>query len=148
MIAVVQRASRASVSVDGERIASIGRGLVVLLGVARGDGAEDVSYLARKTAELRIFEDDGGKMNLSILDVGGEALVISQFTLLADTRKGRRPAFTGSAPPGEAEELYEAYAGELSDRGVPVSTGRFGAMMDVDLVNQGPVTLILNSRSS
>ena len=147
MIAVIQRVSRASVSVEGRLVSSIERGLLVLLGGARGDSGQDAEYLARKIAELRIFEDDQGKMNRSLLEVGGEALVVSQFTLLADCRKGRRPAFTDSAPPEDAERLYESFAEDLASRGVPVSTGRFGAMMDVDLLNQGPVTFIVESRA-
>lgn len=146
MRAVLQRVSRASVRVDGREIASIGRGLLVLLGVAEGDGAADVEYAARKTVEMRIFEDREGKMNLSLLDLGGEALVVSQFTLLADTRKGRRPAFTGAAPPQAAEALYLEFAARVAASGARVATGRFGAMMEVELVNDGPVTIIIDSR--
>ncbi len=146
MKAVIQRVSRASVAVGGERVSAIGRGILVLVGVAAGDAAVDAVWLARKTAELRIFEDGEGKMNLSLVESGGEALVVSQFTLLADCRKGRRPAFTGAAPPGEAEPLYLLYARELEARGVRTGLGVFGAMMDVELVNDGPVTILLDSR--
>jgi D-tyrosyl-tRNA(Tyr) deacylase len=119
--------------------------LVVLLGVAAGDTAEDAQKLARKTAELRIFSDADGRFNLSLLDVGGEALVVSQFTLLADTRKGRRPSFTRAAPPEEAEPLVEAFAAALRETGVEVGMGRFGARMLVEIHNQGPVTILLDS---
>ena len=145
MRAVIQRVSRASVTVAGERLAEIEQGLVVLLGVAEGDTAEDVHRLARKTAELRIFSDADGRFNLSLLDVGGEALVVSQFTLLADTRKGRRPSFTRAAPPEEAEPLVEAFAAALRETGVEVGMGRFGARMLVEIHNQGPVTIVLDS---
>jgi D-tyrosyl-tRNA(Tyr) deacylase len=143
--AVIQRVSGASVTVAGERLAEIGQGLVVLLGVAAGDTAEDAQKLARKTAELRIFSDADGRFNLSLLDVGGEALVVSQFTLLADTRKGRRPSFTRAAPPEEAEPLVEAFAAALRETGVEVGMGRFGARMLVEIHNQGPVTILLDS---
>ncbi len=146
MRAVVQRVSSASVSVGGEAIASIGSGIVVYLGLERDDGPRDLEYLAGKVAGLRIFEDDRGAMNLSVLETGGEALVISQFTLLADCRKGRRPSFTGAMEPGPAEALYASFAHALADRGVPVRTGRFQALMDVESVNQGPVTILLDSR--
>jgi D-tyrosyl-tRNA(Tyr) deacylase len=143
--AVIQRVSRASVTVAGERLAEIGQGLVVLLGVAAGDTVEDAQELARKTAELRIFSDADGRFNLSLLDVGGEALVVSQFTLLSDTRKGRRPSFTRAAPPEEAEPLVEAFAAALRETGVEVGMGRFGARMLVEIHNQGPVTIVLDS---
>ncbi|HXG41803.1 MAG TPA: D-aminoacyl-tRNA deacylase [Dehalococcoidia bacterium] len=146
MKAVLQRVRRASVSVGGETVASIGPGLLVLLGVAQGDGEADARKLARKTAELRIFADDRSKFNLSLLDVGGEALVVSQFTLLADCRKGRRPSFTDAAPPQEAAPLVECYVQALRGLGVPTQTGRFGALMQVELVNDGPVTIVLDSR--
>jgi D-tyrosyl-tRNA(Tyr) deacylase len=119
--------------------------LVVLLGVAAGDTVEDAQELARKTAELRIFSDADGRFNLSLLDVGGEALVVSQFTLLSDTRKGRRPSFTRAAPPEEAEPLVEAFAAALRETGVEVGMGRFGARMLVEIHNQGPVTIVLDS---
>ncbi len=147
MMAVLQRVSGASVTVDGTLVSSIGPGLLVLLGVARGDAPGDVAWLARKTAELRIFEDGDGKMNRSVVEAGGSVLVVSQFTLLADCRKGRRPAFTVAAPPDEAERLYQGFAAELAAAGISTATGRFGAMMDVSLVNDGPVTIILDSRA-
>jgi D-tyrosyl-tRNA(Tyr) deacylase len=143
--AVLQRVTRASVAVAGETVASTGPGLVVLLGVARGDGVEDARHLAKKTAELRIFPDAEGRFNLSLLDVGGEALVVSQFTLLADTRKGRRPSFVGAAPPEEAGPLVDAFAAALASMGVRVATGRFGAKMLVEIHNDGPVTITLDS---
>ena len=124
---------------------AIGCGLAVLLGVARGDAAEDAERLARKTAELRIFPDAAGRFSLSLLDIGGEALVVSQFTLLADTRRGRRPDFTAAAPPEEAEPLVERYVSVLKQMGVPVATGRFGAHMLVEILNDGPVTILLDT---
>ena len=145
MRVVAQRVSRAFVAVDGETVASIGRGLLLLVGAADGDGAEDALHLARKCAELRIFSDLEGKFNLSLLDIGGEALVVSQFTLLADTRRGRRPSFVGAAAPESAEPLVEAFAGAMREAGVPTRTGRFGAKMTVELVNEGPVTIVLDS---
>lgn len=148
MIAVVQRVSRASVRVEGEIRGAIGRGLLILLGVARGDGESEASWLAKKCAELRIFSDSEGKMNLALADVGGAALVVSQFTLLGECVKGRRPSFTGAAPPAEAVPLYEYFVRELRDRSLRVETGVFQAMMEVELLNDGPVTLILDSRSA
>ena len=145
MRALIQRVSRASVTVGGERLAEIGQGLVVLLGVAAGDTAEDAHRLARKTAEMRIFSDAAGRFNLSLLDVGGEALVVSQFTLLADIRRGRRPSFSGAAPPAEAEPLVEAFAAALRETGAEVRMGRFGAHMLVEIHNEGPVTIFLDS---
>jgi D-tyrosyl-tRNA(Tyr) deacylase len=145
MKVVIQRVSRASVSVEGETVASIGRGLLLLLGAAEGDGEEEALRLAVKCAELRIFSDAEGKFNLSLLDVGGEALVVSQFTLLADTRRGRRPSFVGAAAPEAAEPLVEAFAAAMREAGVPTQTGRFGAKMTVELVNDGPVTIVLDS---
>ena len=147
MRVVIQRVSRAAVTVEGEAVAvaSIGRGLLALVGVAQGDGQEEALRLARKCAELRIFADGEGKFNLSLLDVGGEALVVSQFTLLADTRKGRRPSFVAAAAAETAEPLVEAFAGAMREAGVPTQTGRFGAMMTVELVNEGPVTVVLDS---
>ena len=142
---VAQRVSRASVSVDGESVASIGRGLLLLVGVADGDGEEEARRLAAKCVELRVFSDAEGKFNLSLLDVGGEALVVSQFTLLADTRRGRRPSFVGAAPPEVAQPLVEAFAAAMREAGVPTQTGRFGAKMTVELVNEGPVTIVLDS---
>ena len=147
MRVVVQRVSRASVSVDGETVASIGRGLLLLVGVAQGDGGEEARRLAQKCAELRIFSDAEGKFNLSLLDVGGEALVVSQFTLLGDTRRGRRPSFVGAASPEQAEPLVEAFAQAMREAGVPVQTGRFRAKMSVELANEGPVTIVMDSEA-
>jgi D-tyrosyl-tRNA(Tyr) deacylase len=136
--AFVQRVSQASVSVEGEELARIGPGLLVLLGVRRGDGPDEADRIARKLLALRIFEDDEGRMNRSLEDVGGEALCVSQFTLYGDARKGNRPSFVDAAPPEEAERLYERVRQALGARG-----GRFGARMSVALVNDGPVTLLL-----
>jgi len=143
--AVIQRVTEASVSVGDETVGRIGPGLVVLLGVAQGDTATDACRLAEKTAGLRIFSDAEGRFNLSILDTGGEVLVVSQFTLLADSRKGRRPSFTGAAPPEEAEPLVGEYENALRRLGVRVAGGRFGAHMQVEILNDGPVTIILDS---
>jgi D-tyrosyl-tRNA(Tyr) deacylase len=145
MRVVIQRVRQATVTVDGETVASIGRGLLALVGVAQGDGEEEALRLARKCSELRIFADAEGKFNLSLLDVGGEALVVSQFTLLADTRRGRRPSFVAAAAPETAEPLVEAFARAMGEAGVPTQTGRFGAKMAVELVNDGPVTIVLDS---
>ncbi len=146
MRAVLQRVSAAGVTVDGRSVGEIGAGLLILLGVAAGDGEEDARYLAEKTARLRIFEDADGRMNLSLTETGGEVLVVSQFTLLADCRQGRRPSFTRAAPPAEAASLYETYVARLRELGLTVATGIFQAMMEVRLVNQGPVTMLLDSR--
>jgi D-tyrosyl-tRNA(Tyr) deacylase len=143
MRVVVQRVARAAVSVDGESVASIGPGLLVLVGVGEGDDEAEAKRIAGKCAELRIFSDDDGRFNLSLLDTGGEALVISQFTLFADVRRGRRPSFA-AARPETAEPLVEAFAEELRRLGVPTQTGRFGAKMSVELVNDGPVTVIVD----
>jgi len=143
MKAVIQRVSRASVTVAGEVVGRIDHGLLVLVGVAHGDTDETARALAGKIARLRIFGDDAGKMNLSVKDVGGGVLAVSQFTLLADTRKGNRPSFIGAAPPEEAQRLYEVFSGALAAEGLPVEKGVFGAMMDVDLVNDGPVTIVM-----
>lgn len=145
MRAVLQRVARARVEVDGETIGAVGRGLLVLLGVERGDAARDAELMAKKTAELRLFEDEQGKMNLSLEEIGGEVLVVSQFTLAADCRKGRRPGFSGAAAPEEANVLYENYVMLLRRRGLTVATGRFQAMMQVSLTNDGPVTFLLDS---
>jgi D-tyrosyl-tRNA(Tyr) deacylase len=144
--AVVQRVSRAEVRVEGRTTGRIARGLAVLLGVARGDGDADAVLLADKVAALRIFEDAAGKMNLSVRDVGGGALVVSQFTLLGDARKGNRPGFVDAAPPEEANALYERFCALLRERGVEIATGVFRATMEVELVNEGPVTILLDSR--
>lgn len=143
MRALLQRVRRGAVSIDGEQIAAIGRGVVILLGVGRGDGPGEADWLAEKTAHLRIFEDAEGKTNWSLLDIAGEALVISQFTLYANTRKGRRPSFVGAAPPEAAAPLVERYTEALSRWGVPVQTGVFGAHMLVEIENDGPVTVML-----
>lgn len=145
MRVVLQRVAYASVSVGGDPIASIGSGLLLFVGVAAGDGEEDARRLARKCAEMRVFADDTGKFNLSLLDTGGEALVVSQFTLHADVRRGRRPDFTASARPEVAAPLVEAFADALRQLGVGVECGRFGAHMMIDLVNDGPVTIIVDS---
>ena len=145
MRAVLQRVDRAAVAVAGEQIAAIRRGLLVLLGVAEGDRPGDAEWLARKTAELRIFPDEEGRFNRSLLDCSGSALVVSQFTLLADTRRGRRPSFIGAARPEEAERLVGHYSGALRALGLEVQSGRFGAHMLVSLENDGPVTIILES---
>jgi len=146
MRAVVQRVSEATVVVEGETVGAIQQGLLVLLGVARGDTSQEALSLAEKTATLRIFEDSEGKMNRSVEDVGGRILVVSQFTLLGDCRKGRRPGFTEAAPPELADTLYEEYVVALRERGVRVATGVFRAAMQVALVNEGPVTMLLDSR--
>jgi len=145
MKAVVQRVSAARVRVGEETAGEIGAGLCVLLGVARGDGPDQAQRLAGKVARLRIFEDEEGRFDRSLLDAGGEALVVSQFTLLADTAKGNRPSFTDAAAPEEAEPLYEAFCDALRDLGVEVATGVFGARMAVELVNDGPVTIVLDT---
>ena len=145
MRAVLQRVRGAGVSVDGTEISRIGRGLAILLGVARGDGIREVNFLAEKIANMRVFEDELGKMNLSVLDVGGEALVVSQFTLLADCKKGRRPGFDKAAPPDVAEQLYSEFVTMLEACQVPVKTGRFQARMLVNIENDGPVTLLLDT---
>jgi D-tyrosyl-tRNA(Tyr) deacylase len=141
---VLQRVKNASVAVGGERISEIGAGLLLLVGVEGRDGESEADWLAEKIAGLRIFSDEEGKMNLSVRDVGGEILAVSQFTLLADTRKGKRPSFVRAAPPVEAERLFDYFCERLGEAAVgPVKTGSFGAMMDVALVNDGPVTIIL-----
>lgn len=145
MRAVIQRVDRASVTVDGEVVGSIDAGLLVLLGVTHGDGEAEVAALAGKIAELRIFSDEDGRFNLSLRDVGGSMLVVSQFTLYGDSRKGRRPSFTESARPDVAEPLVDHFADLVRSDGFTVETGRFGAMMDVELVNDGPFTLILDA---
>ena len=146
MRAVVQRVASSSVSVNGRRISRIGPGILVLLGVADGDTEKDAAYLAEKIVHLRIFEDADGRMNRSARDLRLEMLVVSQFTLLGDCRKGRRPSFTAAAPPDDAQRLYEYFVTAARNSGVAVSTGKFRAMMQVALVNDGPVTLLLESR--
>lgn len=146
MRAIIQRVSSANVTVAGETVAAIEKGLLAFLGVARGDGEQDARYLADKTAALRIFEDSEGKMNLSVLDVGGMVLVVSQFTLYADCRKGRRPSFTDAADPETARVLYARVIELLRDRHVETAEGVFQASMQVELVNDGPVTILLDSR--
>jgi len=144
--AVVQRTGRARVSVGGRTVGAIDRGFLVFVGVSKDDTEEDGRYLAEKISGLRVFEDEAGKMNLSLSDVGGEVLVVSQFTLFGDCRKGRRPSFVESAPPEPAEKLYRFVCDELVRLGHPVATGQFRAEMAVELVNEGPVTLLLDSK--
>ncbi len=147
MKAVYQRVSKASVVVDGNTVGEIGKGALVLLGVETGDTEKDGAYIADKCEGLRVFEDEEGRMNYSLKDVGGSVLLVSQFTLCGETRKGRRPSFSNAARPDEARRLYEFVADRLREKGVPVQTGVFQAHMEVNLVNDGPVTLLLDSRS-
>ena len=146
MKALLQRVAGASVSVAGEVVGRVGRGLVVFVGVANGDTEKDAQYLAQKIANLRIFSDEEGKFNLSALDIKGELLLVSQFTLLADTRKGRRPSFTEAALPPQAEELFEQFVVQAHATGLKVETGRFQKYMQVEIHNDGPVTVLLNSK--
>lgn len=146
MRVVVQRVSRGQVSIDGEVVGKIGRGLVILLGVSEEDSEGDAKFLAGKCMNLRIFKDENDKMNLSALEIKGELLSISQFTLYGDCRKGRRPSFIHAAKPEKGEELYEVFNRYLRQSGLKVETGRFGAMMDVDIYNEGPVTIIIDSK--
>ncbi len=146
MRAVVQRVSRGEVRVEGRATGTVGRGFVVLLGVAREDGEDDARTLADKVAALRVFEDAAGKMNLALAEVGGGVLVVSQFTLLGDARKGNRPSFVEAAAPERASALYETFCGALREKGLAVGTGVFRAMMEVELVNDGPVTILLDTR--
>lgn len=146
MRAVLQRVQSAEVLVDGRITGKIGKGLLVFVGIARGDDERDLSYLASKIPDLRIFEDDSGKFNLSLKEIDGEMLVISQFTLYADCRKGRRPSFTDAEAPGPARDLYEKFIARLKDGGISVQTGEFQARMEVGLVNDGPVTILLDSQ--
>jgi len=141
MRTLIQRVSRAAVTVDGRRVAEIGPGVVILVGIGPGDGEQQARYLAEKIANLRIFEDEAGKINRSLLEMGGAAIVVSQFTLYADTRKGRRPSFTDAAPPEIAGPLVERFAALLEEQGVPTRTGEFGAHMLVEIANDGPVTI-------
>ena len=145
MKAVVQRTTRAGVGIDGNTVGRIDRGLLVLLGIEPDDGEADIEYMVKKCSGLRIFEDENGKMNLSVQDVGGSILLVSQFTLLGDARKGNRPSFTGAAVPEKAIPIYERVISELAKR-LPVQTGVFGADMQVELVNDGPVTILLDSK--
>jgi D-aminoacyl-tRNA deacylase len=148
MRAVVQRVRRAKVEIDGTTTSEIAAGLLVFVGVANKDGPADVEYIVNKTRDLRVFPDEGGRMNRSVVDVGGSVLVVSQFTLHADCRKGRRPSFDGAAPGPLARALYDDVVGRLRESGVAVRTGTFQAAMDVELVNDGPVTLLLDSRKT
>ena len=148
MRAVVQRVSRSEVTVDGRTTGKINKGLLVLLGVTHGDTSKDVDYIVDKTINLRIFEDENDKMNLSLKDIGGEMLAVSQFTLYGDCRKGRRPSFTNAAAPEEADKLYQEFVKKVSEQGINTETGEFGAHMMVDLVNDGPVTILLESNKS
>ena len=141
MRVVVQRVEKGKVTVDDHTVAEIGRGVVILLGIGPDDGEEQACYLAEKIANMRIFADEEGKTNLSLLDIGGEAIIVSQFTLYADTRKGRRPSFVKAAPPEVAEPLVERFAGLIGAQGVPTQTGQFGAKMLVEIFNDGPVTI-------
>ena len=145
MRAVIQRVSRATVTVDGEIVGEIGKGILLLLGIAEDDSEKEAAYLLEKTINLRIFEDADGKMNLSLLDTKGELMVVSQFTLYGDSRKGRRPSFVRAAAPDEANRIYEFFVSEARGQIGRVETGRFQAMMDVELVNDGPVTILLDS---
>jgi D-tyrosyl-tRNA(Tyr) deacylase len=142
---VIQRVTEASVTVDGNVVGQIGKGIAVLLGVAKADTEKEAEYLAHKLVNLRIFEDEAGKMNLSIQDIGGELLVVSQFTLLGDCRKGRRPGFSDAAPPAEADRLYRYFVEYLRTTGFKVETGQFQAMMLVKILNDGPVTFVIDS---
>ena len=148
MRAVIQRVKSSSVTVSGELIGNIGKGLLVLLGVSSSDKTDDAKYLADKIANLRIFEDENHKLNRSLIDMEGEMLVVSQFTLLGDCKKGRRPSFVKAASPELANELYEQFVKHVRQKGITVKTGRFQAMMEVSLINDGPVTLIVESKSS
>jgi D-tyrosyl-tRNA(Tyr) deacylase len=147
MRAVIQRVKESSVKTEGQIVGRIGRGLLVLVGVAKGDSPSDADYLANKISNLRIFEDGNGKMNRSLLEINGEMMIVSQFTLLGDCRKGRRPSFVQAAEPGIATELYEHFVKQVRGMGISIQTGRFRAMMEVALVNDGPVTIILDSPS-
>ena len=148
MRAVIQRVQSASVCVDGRMTGKIDQGLLVLVGVGKGDGEKDIAYMVSKLPDLRIFEDASGKFNLSLREAGGGMLVVSQFTLYGDCRKGRRPSFTDAAEPAEAKKLYEQLVFKLREQGIPVETGEFRAKMEVHLVNDGPVTILLDSRQS
>jgi len=146
LIGVIQRVDEASVWVEGNLISSIRKGILLLLGIARDDADEDMEYIVNKTINLRIFSDENGNLNLSLLDISGELMIVSQFTLLGDTRKGRRPSFTNAMPPDKAEPFYQKVVNRFEEQGIPVKKGVFGAMMKIKLINDGPVTIILNSR--
>jgi D-tyrosyl-tRNA(Tyr) deacylase len=146
MKAVIQRVRSASVSIEGKEISFINKGLLVLIGIEKDDSSEDLDYLVKKTAGLRIFKDENTNMNLSISDVGCELLVVSQFTLCADTSKGHRPSFINAAAPNLAENIYQQYCEKLREKNIPVKTGQFGSMMEVALINDGPVTILLDSQ--
>ncbi len=148
MRAVVQRVTRASVKVEGQITGEIGKGLLVLLGIGRDDTEADADYLADKVAGLRIFEDDAGKMNLSVMEIGGAVLAVSQFTLFGDVRRGKRPSFDAAAPPDRARELYDYFVACIRVSGLPCETGRFQQMMQVELLNAGPVTILLDSKKA
>jgi D-tyrosyl-tRNA(Tyr) deacylase len=147
MLAVIQRVSQAQVSVDNQPISQINKGLVVLLGVIQGDTDKDLDYLVKKISQLRVMSDDQAKMNLSLQDVNGQVLVVSQFTLAADVSKGNRPSFIKAAKPQLAKKYYQAFINQLQAKGLKVATGKFGAYMEIDLTNDGPVTIIINSRA-
>jgi D-tyrosyl-tRNA(Tyr) deacylase len=146
MKALIQRVSEAKVTVNGNLVSDIGRGLLVFLGVEKGDTEQDIEYLVKKISQLRIFEDEHQKMNLSVQDIKGEVLVISQFTLSADCRRGNRPSFDNAEEPAKAEAFYLEFAGRMSESGLNISTGKFGAHMMIHLINDGPVTIVLDSR--
>lgn len=146
MRAVIQRVKSAQVIVNEKTIGSIGFGLLVLLGISREDNCDDADYLVEKSINLRIFEDQDGKMNRSLFDVGGEMLIVSQFTLIADCRKGRRPSFTAAAEPAEAKKLYQYFIERVKEKGITVATGEFQALMEVGLINNGPVTILMDSK--
>jgi D-tyrosyl-tRNA(Tyr) deacylase len=146
MKALLQRVTAASVSVSGAEVGRIGRGLVVFVGVAAGDTEKDIDYLVPKIVNLRVFSDEAGKFNLSALDIGGELLLVSQFTLMADTSRGRRPSFTAAAPPAEAQKLFDQFVRQVGATGLRVATGRFQEHMQVEIHNDGPVTVMLDSR--
>lgn len=146
MRAVIQRVKSAQVIVNEKIIGSIGFGLLVLLGISREDNCDDADYLVEKTINLRIFDEQDGKMNRSLLDVGGEMLIVSQFTLIADCRKGRRPSFTAAAEPAEAKKLYQYFIERVKEKGITVATGEFQALMEVGLINNGPVTILMDSK--
>lgn len=148
MRAVIQRVKSAQVIVNEKTIGSIGFGLLVLLGISREDNCDDADYLVEKSINLRIFEDQDGKMNRSLFDVGGEMLIVSQFTLIADCRKGRRPSFTAAAEPAEAKKLYQYFIERVKEKGITVATGEFQALMEVGLINNGPVTILMDSKKA